>query len=120
MSMKRKFGETKETYVFRLADYFTSVGRAVTEISTITFMLKSDRTATDETGDYLALNGPSVLIDEAEETLTVKITSFAGLEVGVKYYIGVGFKFTGDLESRELNLSPDTESVIFTQDVIRG
>lgn len=103
-----------------ISGYLTGVNKAITDRTDLILMLKSDKTVNDTSAQYSVSEGTSLTVNETTNVITVFISTFASLVVGTRYYIGLGIKFTGDSTYREIPIDSTDDSIIFTQDVIRG
>jgi len=118
MSLSLLHGETTIGINIDLTTYLASISQVIGDRTDLAFMLKSDKTALDGAAEYSVVEGASLVVNG--NVVTAYITTFASLLVGTKYHIGLGIKYAGDLTYREIPLSAASDSIKFTQDVIRA
>jgi hypothetical protein len=118
MALSIKYGETTVYSRFDLTNYLTSVGKTMGDFQEATFMLKEDPKVSDEEAGYTATTATGIA--ENGNSLDVLILDYANLIADRRYFIGLGVKFTGDTNFREVPLSDSTRTISFSQDVIRG
>lgn len=117
MPLSLIYGRTKKDINIDVTNYLTVNGLDIADRTALIFMLKSDRTLPDGSAEYsISTEGDNLSV--SGNVITVRINDFSLLNVGPTYYIGLGIQFSGDSQYREIPLG--TESIIFSQDVIRG
>lgn len=113
------FGETELTITMDTSAYETATGFDISTNTDLIFMLKADRLDADIDACYSVTAGADLSF--ASNVLTAKINDWSGLTVGPAFYMGWGFKLSGDANYREIPIDDDDESsLVFTQDTIRG
>jgi lipid-binding SYLF domain-containing protein len=118
MSLSMLYGETTLPISISTSTYETSTGFDISTFTAMIFMLKSSQTLDDVDAEYSITDGADLTY--SSNVLTAKINDWSGLSVGVPYYIGIGFKIGADTVYREIPLTTASQTIIFTQDTIRG
>ena len=118
MSVSMLFGETELSIAINTLDYETNTGFDISTNTDLIFMLKSAQTAADVDAEYSIVAGAD--LSYSSNVITAKINDWGSLVVATEYYIGVGFKLSGDANYREIPLTKATQTIVFKQDTVRA
>ena len=117
MSLSMLYGESSLPITINTSSYETSTGFDISSNTGLIFVLKSNPTMPDDDAEYLINEGSD--LSYSSNIITAKINDWSQIAVGTSYYIGVGFKLSGDTVFREIPLDSNGQTISFSQDVIR-
>lgn len=118
MALELLYGATTIGITYNTTTYESTTGVSISANTDLIFILKADPLATDVAADYTVTKGTDLTYGSS--IITAKITDWSGLDVSKTYYVGVGFKLSGDTLYREIPLTEATRTINFLQDVIRA
>ncbi len=116
MPLSLTYGRTKKDINIDVSNYLTVNSLDIADRTDLIFMLKSAKGLIDDDAEYSVTEGSYLSV--SSNVITVLINDYSLLNIGPVYHIGLGIKFAGDSTYREIPLG--TDSIIFTQDIIRS